>query len=112
MGFTVIKKEKHTVVQINNRLDSLNSREFKELVQELIEDHCLLVFDCSGMDFMDSTGLGALVSSLKYVNQAAGKLTIANLQSKPRIVFEITRAYKIFDVFDSVEEAENALFLD
>ncbi len=112
MGFITKKKEKHAVVQINNRLDSLNSREFKELVQELIEEYHLLVFDCGGMDFMDSTGLGALVSSLKYVNQAAGKLTIANLQSKPRIVFEITRAYKIFDVFDTVEEAEKALFTE
>lgn len=112
MDFNVIKKEKHTVVEINNRLDTLNSREFKELVKELIDDHCLIVFDCSGMDFMDSTGLGALVSSLKYVNQAAGKLTIANLQPKPRIVFEITRAYKIFDVFDSLEEAEKALYQD
>ncbi|HDR05965.1 MAG TPA: anti-sigma factor antagonist [Candidatus Marinimicrobia bacterium] len=112
MGFIIVKKEKYAIIQINNRLDSLNSREFKEIVQELIKEFNYLIFDCSGMDFMDSTGLGALVSSLKYINQASGKLTIANLQSKPRIVFEITRAYKIFDVYNTVEEAEKALFVE
>jgi len=38
-----------------------------------------------------------------------GDIKIAKLQGKARIVFDITKAYKIFDIFDSVEEAVAAL---
>ena len=67
-----------------------------------------VVLDCQGIDFMDSSGLGALIALLKRVTEHGGDLKLARLPKKVRMVFEITRAYKIFQICDSVEEALQA----
>lgn len=64
-----------------------------------------IVLDVAAMDFIDSAGLGVLIALLKRVSERGGDIRIARLQKKARVVFEITRAYKIFEIFDSVEEA-------
>ena len=63
------------------------------------------VFDLSAVDFMDSAGLGALIAALKRITERGGDMKLACLQKKPRMVFEITRAYKVFEIYDTVEEA-------
>ena len=67
-----------------------------------------VVLDLSDMDALDSTGLGTLVVSLKYVSEKGGDMKIAHLQKRPRLVFEITRSYKVFEIFDSLDEALKA----
>jgi anti-sigma B factor antagonist len=67
-----------------------------------------VVLDCQALDFMDSSGLGALIALLKRISERGGDLKLACLPKKVRMVFEITRAYKIFQICDTVEEALNA----
>ena len=67
-----------------------------------------VVVDLGGVKFMDSSGLGSLMGLLKCVSERGGDMKIARLQKKVRMVFEITRAYEVFDIFDSVEEALKA----
>jgi anti-sigma B factor antagonist len=64
-----------------------------------------LVIDMSAVDFMDSAGLGALIATLKHATDVGGDVRIAALQKKPRMVFDITRAFKIFDIHDTVMDA-------
>lgn len=66
------------------------------------------VFDLSAVDFMDSAGLGSLIAALKRITERGGDMKLACLQKKPRMVFEITRAYKVFEIYDTVEEALRA----
>lgn len=67
-----------------------------------------VVVDLAGVDFLDSSGLGTLVALLKRVSERGGDLKVAGLQKKVRMVFEITRAYKVFDIFDNASEALKA----
>ncbi|MFZ4395433.1 MAG: STAS domain-containing protein [Kiritimatiellia bacterium] len=67
-----------------------------------------VVVDLTGVDLLDSSGLGALVALLKRVSERGGDLKIAGLQKKVRMVFEITRAFKVFDIFDQADEALQA----
>lgn len=67
-----------------------------------------VVADLSEMDVMDSTGLGNLIAALKRVSEKGGDLKLAGLQRRVRMVFEITRTYKVFEIFDTVEEALRA----
>ena len=67
-----------------------------------------VIVDMQLVDFMDSSGLGLLVAFLKRVTQRGGDLKIAGLQPGVRVVFEITRAYKMFEIFDNTAEAERA----
>ena len=69
------------------------------------EDVKNYVVDLSQVDFMDSAGLGTLVAMLKRVRERGGEMKIYGLQPKPRMVFEITRAYKVFDICNTVDEA-------
>ena len=67
-----------------------------------------LIVDLGQVEVMDSSGLGALLGALRRIAEKGGDMRLAGLQPKPRLVFEITRAYKAFDIFDSVDEAITA----
>lgn len=65
----------------------------------------IVVVDMSQLEQLDSAGLGALVAAAQQVREKGGDLKFAALQKRPRLVFEITRSYKLFDIFDTLEEA-------
>ena len=67
-----------------------------------------VVVSLEQVDFLDSSGLGTLIALLKRVSERGGDLKIACLSKKVRMVFEITRAYKVFEIVDSVDEAVRA----
>jgi anti-sigma B factor antagonist len=67
-----------------------------------------IVLDASEMDYIDSAGLGVLIALLKRATERGGDIRIACLGNKARMVFEITRAFKIFEIFDTVDEALRA----
>ena len=94
-----------TIVTVSGNLDASNAETLKTQFQEHISRSKNYIFDLEGMDYVDSTGLGALVACLKYTVEREGSVKIANLQKKPKMLFEITRGYKIFDIFDTLDAA-------
>lgn len=67
-----------------------------------------VVVDMSKLELLDSAGLGALVAAAQQARERGGDLKFASLQKRPRLVFELTRSYKLFDIFDTLEEALRA----
>lgn len=63
-------------------------------VNELIH----IDFDCSTLEFVDSSGLGALISLQKLTNERGGKLRL--LSPKPNVVqlLELTRLHRVFEI--------------
>jgi anti-anti-sigma factor len=75
-------------------------------VSELTESgRSRLVVDLSGTDFMDSSGLGALVASLKRARQAGGDLRLCCAGEQVQMVLQLTNLNRVLRVFDSVEDA-------
>ncbi|HHE65263.1 MAG: anti-sigma factor antagonist [Candidatus Cloacimonadota bacterium] len=103
------QKGKIGIINISGRLDASNSSELKESFLSYLGDTVNFVLNCSELEFIDSTGLGAIISILKRSTEKNGDIVIANLQQKPAMLFEITRAYKIFEVFDDLDKAVEAL---
>jgi len=93
------------VFSAEGRLDAVKAPELKKKFPEWLSQTNDFVFDASQVDFIDSTGLGCVVSCLRQSVENGGNVKIYGLQSKPRMVFEITRAYKIFEIFDDLETA-------
>lgn len=93
------------VISPEGRIDANNAPFLKDQFQLRLKHSKFFVFDLAKVDFIDSTGLGALVACLKYAGEESGDVVVANLQPKPRMVFEITRAYKIFEIYDNLEMA-------
>lgn len=93
------------ILSVSGRLDSNNVNILKEEFGKHINDEPKFIINLQSLQFIDSTGLGGLVSCLKRCIEAGGDLKIAQLPPKPRMVFEITRAHKVFDIFDDLETA-------
>lgn len=109
MSIELEKEGKIGLLKVSGRLDAANAKEMKNQFRSYLGLHKYFVMDCSELNFIDSTGLGSIISALKSATEIGGDIYIAALQDKPRMLFEITRAYKIFEVFDDVETAIKAL---
>ncbi|MDA3838202.1 MAG: STAS domain-containing protein [Candidatus Delongbacteria bacterium] len=105
MKTIIIYKGDVGVISVTGRLDASNTTTFKEEFLKWLNETNEFVLDLSRLEFIDSTGLGGIVACMKYASEKDGDLKIACLQSKPRMVFEITRANKIFDIYDDVATA-------
>ena len=97
------------IIKIIGRLDASNARELKDNFTKYLEESIYFIMDFSELEFIDSTGLGAVISAFKHASEVDGDVYIANLQPKPRMVFDITRAYRIFDVYEDVDTALEAM---
>ena len=92
-------------VSLDGRLVATCSEEFKNTMLERLRDHKFILFDLQKMVHIDSSGLGALVSILQWCNDNGGTIKLACLQPRPNIVFNITKVYRVFDIYKTVDEA-------
>ena len=94
------------VVRLVGRLDLASSEAVKQqLVQAVGDGHRRLVVDLDGVDFLDSSGLGALIGGLKVARVARGNLRIARPNDQVRLVLELTTLDRVLQPYATVEEA-------
>jgi anti-sigma B factor antagonist len=67
-----------------------------------------VVLDLAGLRYIDSSGIGVLVSWFKRVREMQGDVKIANLGAQPREIFRLLRFDRAFELFDSTEAARRA----
>lgn len=67
-----------------------------------------VVVDLQEVTMVDSAGLGVLIAFLKQVSERGADLRLANIGKRVRMVFEITRTHRLFEIYDSVAEAVRA----
>lgn len=91
------------------RLDARLASEFKDRVGQLIENgHCRIVLSLAGVDFVDSSGLGAIVSCLKKLGPA-GDLVICEVADGVQQMFKLTRMDRVFRILPTEAEGVAAL---
>ena len=94
------------VVDIKGDLDARVAADLKEGLGEKIEEgNSWLLINLSDVPYMDSAGLGVLVSGLKNTNRKSGDLRVFGLQADVKNIFELTRLHKVFQIFDNEEVA-------
>ena len=89
----------------SGNLDARNVREFKEALQPHLDAHRAVVLDMSQLDFVDSSGLGALLSSLRVMNNKDGELKLCAMTKPVLALFELVRMHRLFAIYNSREEA-------
>lgn len=96
-----------TVVDLGGRIvHGEESRALRERVKELLaEKKTRLVLNLRDVNFIDSSGAGALVACFTSARAVGGDLRLANINRHFRDFLEITRLVNILDVFNSEEEA-------
>ena len=86
-------------VKLDGDLDVNSVRELKKCLDEYIDtDKPNVVIDCTQLNYIDSTGLGALVSALKKVQAYDGSIKITALKPYLKKIFEVTGLTKLFEL--------------
>ena len=86
-------------------LDANNHDSFRSGLNELIQPGARHVLDLSSVEFMDSSGLGVLLSVLRRVITDDGDLVLCGLSPQVRYLLELVRMHKIVNVYDDLGEA-------
>ncbi|CAL1239989.1 STAS domain-containing protein [Candidatus Methylocalor cossyra] len=107
MQISTEQREGKTVLTLKEeRLDAHNSGDLRDHILKLLENgHSHLVIDLSEVRFIDSSGLGALLSGYKNATLRSGTFVLTGLQQRVQSMFELTRLHRVFDIYPSVEAA-------
>ena len=110
LGLEVTAHDGVPVLVVRGEVDVATAPRFRQSIVELSgEGSKWAIVDLEGVDFLDSTGLGVLVSGLKRFRTLGGDLLLICTQRRILRVFEITRLDRAFSVFASRDEAVAAI---
>ena len=98
-----------TVLPLTGDVDLASAPALRQQLSDLTEESpAFLVVDLSGLEFIDSTGLGVLVGGLKRVRAHDGWIDLVCTQGRILRIFRITGLNKVFSIHDSVADAVTA----
>ena len=93
-------------VSIEGRLVAAVAPALREDILSKLHDGINVLFDLSSMVHIDSSGLGVLVQVLQKVKAGGGKVILAALQPGPKIVFDITKVSRVFEIVPTVADVK------
>lgn len=106
MRMELDREHNTAVIFPENRLDASTAPEFKNFIHDLSKKQYLkLVIDLSNVQFIDSSGLGVLVTVLRTVSQQGGDIKIAGPSAEVQALFSLTRLDKVFDIVGNAQTA-------
>ncbi len=106
MSFEVHKRDDITVIDVKGQLIVGNRQELKQKVLDELEAGARkFLVDFAGTGYIDSSGLGVLVSLSKKIREQGGELRLANLNEDLRTLFELTKLDTLFHIANNREEA-------
>ena len=105
MSWEIIEENNILKVSIEGRLVAAVAPNLRDELIGKMKDGMNVLFDLSKMVHIDSSGLGVLVQVLQKAKAHGGAVKLAALQPGPKIVFDITKVSRVFDIVPSVEDA-------
>ncbi|NOS90035.1 MAG: STAS domain-containing protein [Methylococcaceae bacterium] len=107
MKLQLEKINAYSVIAIQEeRLDAHNAAELKDYLLHLLEQgETHLLVQMQQVRFIDSSGLGALLSGYKHAAAKAGKLALVACSPQVLAMFEITRLNRAFDIYTDLTDA-------
>ena len=106
MTWEITANEGVMKVAIEGRLVAAVAPLLREEILGKYSEGMNIFFDLSKMVHIDSSGLGVLVQVLQKVKASGGKVILAALQAGPKIVFDITKVSRVFEIVPTVEDAK------
>jgi len=92
----------------SGNLDAANSMEFREAVESLIERGTRLLIDMENVTFVDSSGLGSILSLKRDLGERRGELKICGMLDSVASMFSLVRMDRVFDIHRTRDEAVEA----
>ena len=106
MGWNITEEENVLKIEIDGRLVAAVAPALREEVLAKMNDVTNVLLDLGRMVHIDSSGLGVLVQILQKAKAGGGKVVLAALQPGPKIVFDITKVSRVFEIVPTVDDAK------
>ena len=107
LEINVTEGEKQTLVSLSGEVDVYTASKLKETLNPLAEqDGQSLIVDLSNIDYIDSTGLGIFIGTLKITEKSNSELKLTGLNERVKRLFEITGLNEVIDI--NTEKREEA----
>ncbi len=108
------EKEGITILSLSGRITvGPEATVMREKIQELTASSKLnVILNLAGVDYIDSTGLGALVMAATTLKRADGVAKLLNLNKRTIELLVMTKLATIFEIFDDEQHAVNSFFPD
>lgn len=88
-----------------DHLDALNSEEIKKQMMSQIEGAEKIIVNLGRVSFIDSSGLGVLLTVFRHMGEADGSMVIACVQDSVKVLFKLVRLSHMIQVFDDEKDA-------
>lgn len=93
------------IVQPSGILDGIRGNQLRREISDVVATGAdIVLIDLKDVNFIDSSGLGSLVSAMKTVRSVGGKLFICSVNDQVRMLFELTKIDRVFEIFTDRDE--------
>jgi len=94
------------ILGLTGSIDTYNSTYFQKCIHKLVEAGFMhLIFNCAGLNYVSSTGIGSFTSFLKALKPKGGDLVLFEIQPKVFEVFQLLGFSQFFVIKNNLEEA-------
>ena len=100
------REDDNTIIALTGDVDMKHSMSLRDIIiTELDPKPAALLIDLSQVSFMDSSGLAVIIEALQRTNKAKTKLKLFGMKQQVRNIFEIARLEKVFQIYETEQEA-------
>lgn len=86
-------------------LNAISGNQLRRDIADIVtKETNIILIDLQNIDFIDSSGLGALVSTMQIVKSSGGQLFICSVNEQVKMLFELTKMERIFKIFQNQDE--------
>lgn len=108
MNVLVSKSEDYALVSVEGRVDTTNAGELEKSLLEVIEGGSTkIILDCSGLNYISSSGLRVFLVIQKKMMSLKGQFRLCSLQPGIKEIFDISGFSSIFSLFPDKDGAMN-----
>ena len=94
-------------IKLTGYIDTYNSNYFTNQMNKILESGIYkIIFDCSGVSYVSSTGIGSLVAVLKTVKSHGGEVILLKMVPRVYEVFSLLGFSQFFKIVDTLEDAK------
>ncbi len=106
MAFTSEEIGSALVIHLNEKyIDALNAPTVKGEIMALLKPGAKVILDLGEVEFLDSSGMGVILSITRELSSSGGTLKITNVKKAVRTLFELVRFHRIIQIYDTTDAA-------